>query len=124
MEAAIKRDVRRRTDRSHLRIPVTWALFAQATWDGEIVDASPDGMFVAFDADRCARPRRGDEVTVMVIVGNEGHVVDARVRWLGRHAEADTFGMGVAFTPESAYVAEALAFELCPPPRISGIYER
>ena len=124
MNHAIKLDLRRR-DRSAVQQPAVWGVGNHARGEGELIDISSDGMFIALaTSDARAVPTRGDEVNVIVHIGDNGYVVDGRVRWVGNHVATGRFGMGVSIDATSAYEAEAISCELTPAPSISGVFQR
>jgi hypothetical protein len=123
MTHAIKLDLRRR-DRYFVQQPVTWGVGNHARGDGELIDHSTDGMFIALPTDEKTIPKRGDEVNVIVHINGNGYVVDGRVRWVGNHVATGRFGIGVSVDATSAYEAEAISFELTPAPSVSGVFQR
>lgn len=125
MNEASMRDIRRRTERSCVRIPVTWRVELTGEHEGELVDVSSDGLFVALRDEQEKLPTMNAPVRVVAFVDGEGHVVEGRVRWVGRHVLTGQVGMGVGFDAASAYQAEALAYALSAPGRTSsGVFSR
>jgi hypothetical protein len=123
MSSAIKLDLRR-ADRRSAQQPITWGVANHAKRDGELIDTSTDGMFVALPSSEHAVPSKGDEVSILVRIAGNSYVLDGRVRWVGHHMSSGRFGMGIAVDATSAYEAEALTFDLSPPPTTSGVFMR
>lgn len=124
MTAASTRDVRRRAERCSVRIPVTWRVEFERERSGELVDVSSDGLFVALPDEQLPPPQANALVTVVAFVAGEGHALEGRVRWVGRHVLTGQHGMGVGFDANSAYQAEALAFAITDAARTSGVFAR
>lgn len=106
-----------------MRIPVTFRAGRHPEREGELVDLSYDGLFIAWGDDTPV-PAANTLVKVVARVGDEVHAVEGRVRWVGRHERTGQMGMGLGFDATSAYEAEALAFALAEAPRVSGVFER
>lgn len=123
MNSAMRLDLRRKC-RWPAQRRVSWGVENHAEGEGELIDSSTDGMFIALPNTGGAIPRRGDEVSVVVYFDDHGYMVDGRVRWVGEHVASRRFGMGIAVDACSAYEAEAVNYELMPATRSSGVFRR